>query len=227
MLIMPRSLASAPGRFLRETDAISAIEFSIWAPLMCLVMFGGIDITRYVMATGRISDVASTIGQMLSVNTSGTVNYIDLQFYHDSAMVIYPQVLLDAQQQNENWSSDMAITMTSVTFTAKPAGCTSNCTYVPKVVWTSGSNPRSCTVPMTAVSDSSAPSPKTLPTDTFGPTSLLVVDVSFTFRPLIASKLLSNVNLTIARSFYVSPRYVASVNYQKITGDTGIATVCS
>lgn len=227
MLIMRRSLVAALRIFPRDITAVTAIEFSIWAPLMCLIVFGGFDMTRYAIATERITNVASTIGQMLSVNTSGTVNYVDLQFYHDSAMVIYPQVLADAAQQNESWSNDMAITMSSVTFTATPAGCTSSCTYKPKLVWTSGSHPRSCTVTMTAASDTSAPSPSTLPTDTFGATSLLVVDVIFTFRPLIAGSLLSQVNMKIARSFYIAPRYVTSVGYQTISGDPGTTTVCT
>lgn len=230
---MRRSLSSAFRLFSRETGAVSAIEFAFWAPVLCLMMLGGVDVTRYVIATGRISDVASTIGQMLSVNTSGKVNYVDLQFYHDSAMVIYPAVLADAKQQNVSWSNDMAITMSSVTFTATPQGCTSNCSYVPKVVWSAGSNPRSCTAAMTAAKyDTSAPSAKTLPPDVFGPTSLLVVDVVFTFRPLFLSKnpvTFSNIlPITISRSFYISPRYVSSVGYQTITGDTGTyATVCA
>ncbi len=198
---------------------------------MCLMMFGGLDMTRYAIATGRISDVASTIGQMLSVNSSGTVNYIDLQFYHDSAMIIYPQVLADAQQQNKSWSNDIAITMSSVTFTATPPGCTSGCSYTPKVVWSSGSNSRSCSskTPMTAAKyDTSAPSTTTLPPDVFGPTSLLVTDVVFTFRPTLARKFLDNLhlNFTISRSFYISPRYVSSVGYQTIAGDPGPSPVC-
>ena len=210
--------------FLRETGAVSAIEFAIWAPLMCLLLFGGVDITRYVIATGRISDVASTIGQMASVNTSGSVNYVDLQFYHDSAMVIYPQVLTDAKTQNVTWSNDMAITMSSVTFTAAPAGCTSGCTYVPKVVWSAGSNRRSCLVPLKSSSDTSAPSATTLPADVFGSTSLLVVDVAYTFKPMLGTHFINNIS--ILRSFYIAPRYVLAVGYQTISGDNGIATVC-
>ena len=221
---MQQRLAPALRLISRETRAVSAIEFAIWAPIMCLLMLGGVDITRYAIATGRVSDVASTMGQMLSVNTSGTVNYIDLQFYHDSAMVIFPQVLVDAQQRGVPWSSDMAVTMSSVTFTATPQGCNSNCTYVPKVVWTTGSNRRSCLIPMTAASDTSTPSASTLPTDVFGPTSLLVVDIAFTFRPTLAGRFLNNIS--ISRSFYVAPRYVASVGYQAIQGDPGGTTVC-
>lgn len=223
-------VSSSLRRFLRDRRAVSAIEFAIWAPIMILIFLGSIDITRYAMATGRLSDVAGTMGQMLSVNTLGTVNYVDLQFYHDSAMITYPQVLLDAAQQNIAWSNDMAITMTSVTFTPTPSGCSSNCTYVPKVLWSYGTNQRSCKVTMTSASDSSQPSAGTLPADVFGPTSLLVVDIVYVFRPLFNVRPLPGFpafgNIAITRSFYTAPRYVTSVGYQVIGGDPGSTTVC-
>ena len=220
---------------LRDHRGVSTIEFAIWAPVMCFLLLGTVDITRFVMASGRLSDVAGTMGQMLSVNTTGTVNYVDLQFYHDSAMITYPQVLADAALQNKTWSNDIAITMTSVTFTATPSGCTSSCTYVPKVVWSNGSNMRLCSPKnpaMTSASDSSQPSPTTLPADAFGATSLLVVDIAFTFRPLLFSgvgtlgNLAPLVNIPIKRSFYTAPRYVTSVGYSSITGDPGTTTIC-
>ncbi len=210
--------------FLRDQRAVSAIEFAIWAPVMCLLFLGSVDLTRYAMATGRLSDVADTIGQMLSVNDAGTVTYIDLQFYHDSAMVIYPQVLADAAQQQMAWSNDLQITLSSITFTATPSGCTTNCTYVPKLLWTSGSNKRSCTVAMTSASDSALPSSSTLPADTFGPTSLLVVDIAYTYRSFLSGALFHN--MTIKRSYYTTPRYVTTVNYTTVGGDPGTTTVC-
>lgn len=189
-----------------------------------MLLLGGFDITRYTIAARRVTSISSTIGQLLSVNSSGTVNYTDLQFYHDSAMILFPQLLTDAVQQGNQWSSDIAITMSSVTFSKTSSSCTSSCTYTPKVIWTSGTNPRSCTVALTSVSDTAAPTSKTLPQDVFGATSLLVVDVTYTFRPMVAQRYIGN--LSIVRSYYVSPRYVATVNYTVSSGDTGIATVC-
>ena len=71
----------------------------------------------------------------------------------------------------------------------------------------------------------------TLPSDTYGPASLLVVDISFTFRPLFAIRSLPGLaalnNITINRSFYTSPRYVTTVGYTSIGGDPGTTTVCT
>lgn len=202
----------------------SAVEFALWLPVLSLMLLGGVDVTRYEIATGRISTAASTIGQMLAVNTSGNVNYVDLQFYIDSAMIIYPQILADAKGRGISWSSELAVTISHIKFTASPNGCTSACTYTPKVVWTAGSNKRSCYVTATASSDSSIPSATTLPSDAFGPTSLIAVDVVFTFRPTLGSSFLPS--STISRSYFVNPRYVTSIAYQTIAGDPGTTTVC-
>jgi Flp pilus assembly protein TadG len=222
MLIMdltPRLI----GTFRRDRRGVSAIEFAFGAPVVILLLLMGVDTTRYITATKRIENVAATIGQMISVNQSGSVAYSDLQFDHDSAMVIFPQVLADAKQRNVAWSNDIGISMASIQFSTA-SGCTSNCTYVPKMMWSGGSSPRSCTAVLTPVSDTAPPSPTTLPADVFGPGSLIVVDLTFNFRPTIAPRFMSSI--PIARSYYVAPRYVPAIDYTVVTGDNGIAKHC-
>lgn len=211
-------------RLRRDERAVSAIEFALGAPIFMVLLLMGVDTARYVLATRQVEDVAATIGQMISVNQSGTVNYVDLQFFHDSAMVIYPQVLADSAQQAVPWSKDINISMSSIIFTATPSSCTSNCTYVPKVLWSGGSIPRSCTVMPASVADTSRPSSTTLPADVFGSGSIIVVDVSFAFRPTLAPQFMKA--MTIARSYYVAPRYVTAINYATVSGDNGIAKSC-
>ena len=210
--------------FIRSRAGISAIEFAIGSPVFILLLLFGVDTARYVVATEKIVNVASTIGQMISQNTTGTVNYIDLQFYRDSAMVIFPQVLADAKQQNIAWYNDISITMSSVNFVSSPSGCTTACTYTPQVVWSGGTSPRSCTLPITSASDTAIPSATTLPSDVYGPGSLIVVDVSFTFRPTIAPTFMQS--MKVVRSFYLAPRFVPLIKYSTISGDNGFASEC-
>lgn len=221
---MRRAVSSRLATFAHETAAVSAIEFALWTPFLLILLLGGVDITRYEIATGRLSDAANTIGQMLAVNTSGSVNYVDLQFYHDASLVAFPQVLADAAARGITWSQNIAITMSSVAFVAQPQNCTGNCTYKPKLVWTSGDNKRSCATTMTSASDTSAPGSGTLPADAFGPNTIFVVDIAYNFRPLFASAILGN--RTILRSYFVSPRYVPAVAFQAVSGDPGTTTVC-
>ncbi len=210
--------------FLRHCKGVSAIEFAIGAPLVILLFIMGVDTIRFVVTTEKIDDVATTISQMISQNQTGSVTYVDLQFYHDVAMVIFPQILADAKQQNMAWSSDISISMASVKFTASTPNCGATCVYIPQMVWAGGSSPRSCIVPLLAASDTAQPSPLTMPKDAFGPGSITIVDVAYNFRPTIAPFFMQTI--PIKRSYYMAPRYVSLVKYQTITGDNGIAAPC-
>jgi hypothetical protein len=208
-------------------SGVAVIEFVFVAPVILLLALGGVDTARYVIATDKVSKVASTIGQMISENSTGTVNYVDLQFYHDSTMVIFPDVLSDAAQRSNPipWSQDISITMSSVNFTTAQTNCGSTCTYTPKVIWSGGGAPRPCTPVLTAAAlDASVPSPTTLPPDVFGPGSIIVVDIQYNFHPFFG--LYIPISIGIARSIYLAPRYVSLINYQVISGDNGIAKSC-
>lgn len=196
--------------FARDRSGVSALEFAIGAPVLLLLLLVGFDTTRYIMATRRIQVAAATVGQMLSVSSTGQIAPAELQFYQDSTMVIFPQVLQDSYAQGIDWSKVIDITVSSILFT----GTSPN--YTGLVKWSAGANLRPCNVPMTATAYTATPSRMTLPTDVFGPGSLIVVDLSFEFRPLISSKLMSPIS--ILRSFYVQPRYVAALTY---TGSGG------
>jgi hypothetical protein len=217
--------------FRRDYSGMAATEMAFVAPIMIVLALAGVDTTRYVIATEQVDKVANTIGQMLSetqptslLTTTGAVTYVDLQFFHDSAMVIFPDVLSDAATQGVPWSKDIEISMSSIQFTPSPANCTTNCAYTAQAVWTGGDNPRPCNFSFTQIADASVPTLDALPQDVFGPGSIIVVDVEYTYHPWFASYF--GVAPTIARSIYLAPRYVSLINYQTISGDNGIAAMC-
>jgi Flp pilus assembly protein TadG len=213
-------------RFSRSTGGIAAVEFALILPLMIAIVFGSVEAARILTFSRRVNLVANTTIQMLTQNSTGTVNYIDLHFAQDSAMVIFPQVLLDSSQRGESWSQDVQISMASVQFTLANPSCTSKCSYNEKVVWRAGPNLRPCGVNAitAASSDASTPSTTMLPPDVFGPGSIVVVDIVYTYKPLFDLKLFNGI--TMARSAYVAPRYVSVINYSVISGDDGIGQQC-
>ena len=211
-------------KFCRNERGVSALEFALFAPVFIVLLLLGVDTTRFVFATRQVEDVAATIGQMISVEQDGQVNYVDLQFYHDSAMVMFPQVLADAAQQSKAWGNDIGISMASIQFTPSSTSCTTNCTYVPKVLWTGGTTPRSCKTLPTSTADTAPPSSTTLPASAYGAGSIIIVDVTFNFRPTIAPQFMTTI--PILRSYYVAPRYVSSITYGTKSGDNGIAHSC-
>jgi hypothetical protein len=209
--------------FRRDRSGFAAAEMAILAPIMILLALMGVDVTRYALATEQVEQVANTIGQMIVTTgpttpggTTATVSDTDLQFYHDSAMVIFPDVLSDAANQGIPWGNDIAISMTFIQFTQVAPSCTvaGPACYHAAPVWTAGNKWRSCnTKPIGALpSDASVPSPTALPPDVYGPGSLVAVDVQYTYHPWFGSYF--GMALPIARSMYVAPRYVQTLTYQ-------------
>jgi TadE-like protein len=219
------ALLTRLAEFRRNRRGVAAVEMAIVTPFMLLLAFGGTDFTRYVIATEKMSRIANTIGQMLTQNSLGYVNDLDLQFYHDSAMVVYPDLLTDAAARGTPWSTDIAITMSSIQFTANPAGCApAACTYVPSVVWSSGPNPRKCASKFSSVADASVPLTTTLPKDVYGPGSIVVVDIQYNYHPLFP--IYFGNPLGISRSVYFAPRYVSLVGYKTGGANGALATQC-
>ena len=218
------------GSFASDRAGAGSVEFAFILPIALLLMLVGFDTARYVLATQRIEEIANTSAEMLAqtaVNSSavlsndGTVSDGDLQFYWDSAMFLYPDSAAAASAQGVAWSSLLVVNMTSIDFVAQPTGCTSSCTYKAQVVWTTN-NYRPCGSSISAVSDTSTPSPSTLPKDVFGAGSIIVVDVTYTWQPTFAAAYLPS--FAITRSTYMAPR---NVNIVEAASGDKLASNCS
>lgn len=219
-----RRLHCSATEFWRARHALAAVEFALILPFLVLLMLGTVEAARLIIFSRNVTQVAATMEGMLNQNGTGSVNYIDLHFAHDSAMVIFPQMLQDAAQKKISWGNDISISMASVLFTPNPSTCTSNCTYTANVVWNSGSNKRACGVPLTPVADTAAPSNTTLPMDVFKSGSLIVVDIAFNYTPIFGLGIFKAI--PIRRSAYLPPRYVQLIKYAVKSGDDGIGTEC-
>jgi Flp pilus assembly protein TadG len=213
-------------QFWGARQAIAAVEFALVLPLLVVLMLGSVETARLITFARRVTLDATTVVEMLTQNGTGTVNYVDLHFSVDSTMVIFPQILQDAAQKGISWKNDISVSIASVVFTPNPSTCTSNCSYIANVVWNSGpnNNKRTCGVPLVSAPDTSSPSKTALPADVFGPGSIVVVDIVFSYTPIFGLGLFGTV--PIARSAYLSPRYVPLIKYAVISGDDGIGAEC-
>lgn len=209
--------------FGRDAKGVSAVEFAFVAPALLVLLVAGFDCGRLVYASAKAESVANQIAQMMAQTPKaalpvvpatvgdGVVASSDILGFYNAAPFIYPDVINQAAAQGVAWDQVLKLDLANVAFTAKPAGCKSNCTYVPKVAWNYGDSAylRACGSTITGVSDTSATNPGTLPTDSFGPNSLLVVDVHYAWTPTFGAGFLGGV--TLARSIYLNPRYVPNV----------------
>ncbi|WP_236728714.1 TadE/TadG family type IV pilus assembly protein [Methylobacterium sp. WSM2598] len=193
-----RAGAGRPGaRLWGDAAGVAAIEFAAALPVLLVVMAVGLQVALYVNAKRSVERLARTISQMISqaVPPAGaataTVNAADIRFGFDAAIVLFPYVLADAARQGIPWQSNIAINAAGIAFTKVASGCSDptdqSACYVANVVWTSsgtgGSTYRPCLVAQQPAGNAAPPSPTTLPRSVFGPASLVVVDVVFTFRP--------------------------------------------
>jgi hypothetical protein len=233
-------------QFWSARQAIAATEFALVLPILVILMLGSVEAARLIISAQRVTQVATTIVEMLSQtqaqnpNETGTgipwsVTYLDLDFAIESTMVIFPQILQDAAQKGISWSNDISISMAGVLFTPNPTTCTSNCSYIANVVWNSGPNTRTCGVALTAVPDTSVPSKTTLPTDVF-PTgappggrssSSIFSTTTRRFLDLASSeRFLSRVPL-ISRPAMCNPAPPPGyIQYYTASGDDGIGAEC-
>ena len=231
-----RDKAVSAARFLRDTRAVSAIEFALILPVLLILMLGATQLVTYINASRKVELIAHSISQMISQAmppsgaTVATVNATDLHFSFDSALVLFPYLMKDAPRQGLQWWQDIAITYAAVAFTQTASSCTGtdlSACYAAAVAWTSsgttGGNYRPCIVPQLAAADTAPPSRTTLPRSVFGPGSIVAVDVVFNFKPSFGARFIPAVR--IARSMYVQPRYATLVNFDP-TGNDGIATKC-
>lgn len=232
-------------RFRAAEGAVAAIEFALILPTLLLILFAGTQVVAYVNATRKVELVAHSISQMISqsvppdTTTVARVNATDLHFSYDATLVLFPYVMKDAKRQGRAWWQNISINYASIQFRARNNACLNNpdtsvdlspC-FDANVVWTTtgtaqpgGDNFRPCDTPQLPVADDAASSRTTLPRSTYGPGSLVVIDVAFDFTPTFGSGFVPAVR--IARSAYVQPRYASLVNFDTTNND-GIATRCT
>ncbi|ABY29337.1 TadE/TadG family type IV pilus assembly protein [Methylorubrum extorquens] len=238
-------LGAQAERFRAAEGAVAAIEFALILPTLLLILFAGTQVVAYVNATRKVELVAHSISQMISqsvpLDTTNVarVNATDLHFSYDATLVLFPYVMKDAKRQGRSWWENISINYASIQFKAKNTACQNNpdtstdlspC-YNANVVWTTtgtaqpgGANYRPCDTPQLPADDDATPSRATLPRSTYGPGSLVVIDVAFDFTPTFGSGFVPAVR--IARSAYVQPRYASLVNFDTTNND-GIATKCT
>ena len=218
----------------RSTSGLAAVEFALVIPFIIMFIFGGYEAVRAINSERRLTVLANAIAQQITAATAtpgasyAELANADLHFFYNTAIVLFPQALADGARYGNAWSQNVSISVTSVSFTPVPPTCTSNCIYLANVMWTSGAQPRPCLLPLSSQSDQAPPTPSRLPADVFGPNSLIVVDLAYSFRPIIGGQYFGN-NLVIRKSVYIQPRYVSSIYYKGILspGYDDLATTCA
>ena len=188
-------------RLSRDRRAVAAIEFVIILPFMLALLAGVVDLSLATITARRLTAAAAdvaTIASTMAVQSSN-LNAVTGQQAWQATTAPFARF--------PNWriggtGASFSITLSSVSFTPSAGG------YKASTDW-SASNTSGTTVlrpcgTLPAVADNSASSMSSLPAGVFGPTSILVGDVSTQFVPMFSGVFTGPIQML--RSAYVSPR---------------------
>lgn len=209
-------------RFRADRRGIAIVEFALIVPVMIILSAVTFDLVRYIIMMRKVELAASTLADLVARNDTGSITQTDILAISRAQLVMFPEAMKAAREQNVSVWTLLKWSLSGVQFRTLPLGCTTTCTFVPRVTWTSGQG-RSCSDVLVAAPNTAGPSPATLPNDTFGPGFLVVADVVFDYKPLIAQSVVGSVR--IAKSFYLAPRYVAGIAFDP-SGGTTTARAC-
>ena len=180
--------------FPSSTKGVAAVEFAMIAPILVLMGLATADITFGQNAGRRVQMAAQEVGAIatsLAVKSDG-VNALSGADATTATQAAY--VLL--QGSSDITPPPFGIALTSVVMTPNQNPCPNGgCTYSPHVAWTGAFGGslaplliRACDIPNQGPALGSAPddapsSPSTLPADVFTAAPLLVVDITYQYRP--------------------------------------------
>jgi Flp pilus assembly protein TadG len=217
----------------RRNGGVAGLEFALVAPVLLTLFLGTIDLSGALLTARRMSVAAGSVAEIATAGAAQTqaMNVLtDVQAWQatTAAFALFPE--WTAQIANGTF----AITLSGVSFTPTSAGCTQNCTYVAKVMWSvanelGAAKLRACG-PLTSVPNAAATSYTTLPTGNFlsigsiGPTPLLVADIAFTFQPTFFGFLIGAIPMM--QSAYISPRIGNAYVQLKSAGGAGVNQIC-
>lgn len=171
---------------------VVALEFAMMAPLLMLPLMFMYDAANGWMAWHRLTVAARSVAQistLLAVNADGSNTLSHDQAWRAST-AIYA-----AMPETLAAGATYGVVMSEVLFTS-PDSC-KGVACVANVGWSTtllGSAPkRACNAPLYAIPDSSPPSPGGLPQSVFQSAPVLVVDITYSFKPTLLGSLIGGI----------------------------------
>ncbi len=171
------------------------------------LLLGTIDLSNAILTARRMEVAATATAEMASTDSAQNQALNEITDLQASEATTAPFAFFPAWARQTSHGG-FAVTLSGVTFTASPNGCTQGCTYTPRVAWSVG-NPlgtgqlRACGN-VSVVADSAASTITSIPSDDVGPATLFVADVQYSFTPIFFGFLFGNIPLFEQAT--VSPR---------------------
>lgn len=208
-------------RGLRNRSGVAAVEFALILPFMMVLYLGTAELTYGLMANRKMTLVARALSDLVAQEQDSTgITDAEITDVFNAARAI--------MSPYDNAPLRMAVS--SIEFVSNGA---SPPVYTARTKWTAiyhdGSakgTPRPCGVnAITQVSNTTSPSSNTLPVGLYGAGTIIVADVSYSFRPPFSGSFLawstSQSSINFAQTTYMRPRMQPEILYNSATPPAG------
>jgi hypothetical protein len=197
---------------MRAENGVAAIEFALVLPLLVVMFMGTVELSRYYLIFKRVSNTAASMVQILSTSEKMRPE-TELNFIASSLYVI-PTIESDTKAAGGGMWGAHNVSIASVEFVSKVKGCThANCKFDALVRYTYSVDPelkRPCGT-LRQESNASRLDRNSLPSSIYGAGGTLVVDISYSFKPLFGSRFFKERTMFV--SSFMAPRYLPVVPF--------------
>lgn len=209
-----------------DRRAVAAVEFALLAPALVGIALALYDSTNAAITLWQVASGAHAVA-LIATDLAATPALTNT-LTQAQAIAASTAVYATLPALRTAPAGQFAVTLTSVAFTASPAGCAgAACTYAAHVAWSAtlqGNAPARPCGTLAPVPDGAPPSPTTLPADAFSAAPVLIADVSDQFIPLLTTPFAAA--FTMRDSAYLATRIGGDGDWVHYTGANAAQVQC-
>lgn len=199
--ILARLGVAEAKRFARDTAGVAAIEFAFVIPIFIILFFGAVEYSKYTMESRRAEMAVDFAAEYLSRDGDGMLEVAERHIVEDIWMIMNPTSYLATELRGGQWANGYSRALASVRF-EKTSGCSKDCAYVPKVVWSFLfqdviEKPVSVQCELTVVANTASLDGTNIREGVTGRAPVIIADFTYPYKPLLEGWLLPATELHV------------------------------
>ncbi|MDZ7603788.1 MAG: TadE/TadG family type IV pilus assembly protein [Hoeflea sp.] len=188
-------------RLAAHTGGAAALEFAFVIPIFIILFFGAVEFSKYTMESRRAEMAVDFAAEYLSRDGDGILQVAERHVVEDIWMIMNPTAYLATELRDGQWANGYSRALASVRF-EKKSGCSTNCTYEPKVVWSFlyqdvVEKPVSVKCALKVVPNTAALDGSNIRQGVTGRAPVIIADFTYPYKPLLEGWLLPATELHV------------------------------
>lgn len=189
-------------RFFKDIRGAAAVEFAFVIPIFITLFFGVVEYSKYSMESRRAEMAVDFAAEYLSRDGDGTLEVAERHVVEDIWMIMNPTSYLATELRDGLWANGYSRALASVRF-EKQSGCSENCAYEPKVVWSFlfqdvVQNPVSIQCELKVVPNADSLDGSNIRQGATGRAPVVIADFTYPYKPLLEGWLLPAIDLHVS-----------------------------